>query len=470
MRTEIRHPTAEVATDPGTVLRGRGWDLYLVTAVALMPVVVPTGPAQMAFVDLINLAALAAFLPLVLIRRIPLVLPFALPVLVISLGSLLAITNTPSVHASVITILQDVYLYLWLILLVALLSRPRDLATVGVAWVATAVTIALVGLVVSGVHTHFSAAALLLGRRERALGTFYNPNMYADYLVLSLFMALGLMGRARARILIPAVGLLAVALLSTKSNGGVISLAAGLVVWAVARACAVGVSAPRAVGVVGLVLAAALLAGWAHSEWKWGEGAMRGLGHGSFFGRMAHSSESRQRIWQQLRVAYARSPLGIGPGGSSSLTVPIGEREREGSLQSKESHNDYLGYAVERGPLGLAGLLLLTGQVFVRVLRGRARIAERAGRRWGSALWPAFLGALVATMVHSTVIEKLHFRHFWMLMAMAFTMTGRGVAAERVEAALGVGSIDRLRPHPPRRWRREEGSWITRSEASASAT
>ncbi len=197
---------------------------------------------------------------------------------------------------------------------------------------------------------------------------------------------------------------------------------------------------------------------------------MRGLGQDSFFGRVAHSSESRQRIWQQLRVAYARSPLGIGPGGSSSLTVPIGEREREGSLQSKESHNDYLGYAVERGPLGLIGLLLLTGQMFVRVVRGRARIAERAGRSLERAMWPAFLGALAATVVHSTVIEKLHFRHFWVLVAMMFAMTGEGVAAERVEAALGVGSIDRLRPHPRPGWKTEEGSWETRNEPPLSAT
>src|SRR6185295_7712655 len=197
------------------------------------------------FVDLINLAALAAFLPLVLIRRIPIALPFALPVLVIALGSLLAITNTASVQASLITILQDVYLYLWLVLLVALLSRRGDLATACAVWIASAAVIALVGLVFSAVRTHFSPEALLLGRRERALGTFYNPNMYADYLVLSLFMALGFLGRVRARSLIPLLALLALALLSTKSNGGAISLVAGLAVWAVARARAVGVPAPR---------------------------------------------------------------------------------------------------------------------------------------------------------------------------------------------------------------------------------
>jgi hypothetical protein len=31
----------------------------------------------------------------------------------------------------------------------------------------------------------------------------------------------------------------------------------------------------------------------------------------------------------------------------------------------------------------------------------------------------ALAGGLVATAVHSTVIEKLHFRHFWVFLALA---------------------------------------------------
>src|SRR5262249_34642109 len=115
---------------------------------------------------------------------------------------------------------------------------------------------------------------------------------------------------------------------------------------------------------------AARLAGlraWLNTEWGAGDGRLRALKEHTFAGRMEHSGETRLRIWDQLERTYARSPLGIGPGNSGSLTLGIAERERPDSYRSKEAHSDYLAYAIERGPLGVLGLVALTLAIFQHV-------------------------------------------------------------------------------------------------------
>jgi len=122
--------------------------------------------------------------------------------------------------------------------------------------------------------------------------------------------------------------------------------------------------------------------------------------------------------------------------------VAIGERERPGSLRSKEAHSDYLAYALERGPFGLVGLLLWIGQGFAMVSGARRRLGLRAGgSEKGDGLWAAFLGPLAGTAVHSTVIEKLHFRHYWLFLAIACAMAGESRADE--EAAPAYGDAER---------------------------
>jgi O-antigen ligase len=138
---------------------------------------------------------------------------------------------------------------------------------------------------------------------------------------------------------------------------------------------------------------------------------------------MGHSGQARGQIWHRLVETYKTRPLGIGVKNSSEQIVAIGERERPNSYRSKEAHDDYLAFALERGPLGLLGLLLGTVMAFAMVGRGRKHLDRRLGNAAaGGAVWAAFLGALAASSMHSFVIEKLHFRHFWLLLALITTM------------------------------------------------
>jgi len=426
---------AGAARDP--FLAG-GWDLYLLAAAAMVPIAVPAGPAGITILDVLNGAALVLVLTISARCRVRMRFPFALPILLISARSLLAVTNAVSVPASLAALLQDAYLYLWLVALVALMSRRGDLRRVRLVWLGTASAIAVVSLAAAILQRNLSLGHLLTASGSRLQGTFGNPNVFADYLMFSVFIGLGLVGQVRARVLAPSLGLLLVTLLATKSNGGLAALSAGLAVWLPARAWFGGVSRTQVAGVVSLALAAVLLAGWAGSEWGIGAGPIGRLGERSLFGRISHSSESRREIWRRLERYYRRFPLGIGPGNSSYQMVPIGERERPDSFQSKEAHSDYLAYAVERGPLALVALLVWMAQAFGMVLGARRRLGEHAGGAAARAiLLASLLGALVGTSVHSLVIEKLHFRHFWMFLALVCAMTAEAPAPARAAARPG---------------------------------
>lgn len=406
------------------------WRLYLLAATILVPVLLTPGPVQLAPIDALNAAAIGIFL-LVSAHRggSGLRIPFLAPVTVISIGSLLSITNARSVPLSLLTLLQDVYLYLWLILLVNMMAQHGRLRPIRIAWAWTAIGTALFGLIVVLAHGHGSIAEIVAPRGARAISTFTNPNYFADYLVLSFFIVLSTTDEVGRRFRAFAVIVLLLGLLSTKSNGGAIALLSGLAAWGIARAYMRRIRPMAIVGAATLAIALAVL-GWSLvSEWRLGAGALNRLREGSYAGRMEHSSESRLRIWSQLKETYSRSPLGIGPGNSRALIVPVEQRQRPGSLQSKEAHSDYLGFAIERGPIALVGLLMLIGEAFGRVGRFWSRLARGEPRPvWGSAFAAAMIAGLVASSVHSLVIEKLHFRHFWLFLAVLYAATEDTIA------------------------------------------
>jgi len=415
-------PACVPATAPVASAGASRRSAYLALAAILAPLCVPAGPAQSAALDVVNVAALAAFGLALLVPGRRLRAPLVLPAALVAIGSLVATLSAPSAGLAALALAQDAYLFAWFLLIVNLVREPADVRLVRVAWTWTAVAVSLGAVGQLLVQTHGSLGTLLGARGFRPASTLYNPNMLADYLVSSVFVAASLAHEVPRGRLALAIGVLLVGLLATKSNGGAIALAAGAVVWAVVAAVTSGVSVRRVAAVTALLAGVLGLAVWFNAEWGVGDSALASLGRHTFVGRMEHSSASRLHIWEQLERSYARSPLGIGPGNSGALTLSIAERERPNSYRSKEAHSDYLAYAIERGPLGVAGLLLMTILAFLHVGRywNRARRAPEGRRsRRGAAMWTAAMaGALTASTVHSTVIEKLHFRHFWLLLGL----------------------------------------------------
>jgi hypothetical protein len=432
MSVALRHPQADghavdaapPATDEARQAssRHRGARTYLVLAAILAPLCVPSGPGQSAALDLVNVFAILAFLlAVVLPGRRPLRAPLLAPMLIVAVGSLVACAWAPSMSLAALALAQDAYLYMWFLVVVNLLRTQQDLRAVRVAWVWTAALVSLGAVGQLLVHTGGSLGTLLGSKGMRPAATLYNPNMLADYLVMSLFTGLSLAAEVKRLPLAFAIATIGLGLVATKSNGGMIAFAAGACVW-----CVVAIATGPARRHRGFLAAAAIvvslagLGAWLNTEWGLGDGLMRTLKEHTFAGRMEHSGESRLRIWDQLERTYARSPLGIGPGNSGSLTLGIAERERPDSYRSKEAHSDYLAYAIERGPLGMVGLAGLTLAGFLSVARyWRSTRRGRGAAPRRAALWTASMAAvLAASAVHSTVIEKLHFRHFWLFLAL----------------------------------------------------
>ena len=431
-----------------------GWRTYLVLTVALAPICLPLGLGNSAFLDFLNVIALVVYSYVLLTPGRRLLTPLLAPVALIAVGSLLATIGAVSPTNAMLSVAQDAYLFVWFVALVNLIRGEREVRLACKVWMGTAVFISLVALAQVAVYEG-SLSAILGARGLRPEATLYNPNMLADYLVTSLFLSLSLFGDVRKRFLLPAIGTLLLGLLASKSNGGILSFFAGAAVWLVVRALAARVHLGTIVAGVLLVAGFAGLGLWVHQEWGVGEAQLASIRQNTFAGRMEKSSRVRMRIWDQLERAYRRNPLGIGPGNSSSLTVSITERERPDSYQSKEAHSDYLSYAIERGPLGLAGLLLMTGVLFAQVFatwrdRPRSGARERCNGRWVAAA----AGALTASAAHSAVIEKLHFRHFWLLLALvsasaviaARHAARRRARVERSQAEVERAALPALRP------------------------
>ena len=407
-----------------------GWGLYLALIVCLIPIVVPSGPARLAFVDGLIVLGLAAFAVLFLTRKEPVRVPFMAPVLIIAVGSLAAVVNAESPSAAFLTMAQDAYLFLWFIMLVHLM-RDRDLTAIQLTWICVANIIALVGIIIVLTQGHLSLLDIIKPKGKRAYGTFYDPNMFAGYLVMSMFFVLSMGPRLGRLVRWGSILLLSVCIIATKSNGGMLSLILGLVAWVMVRAWTQRIPPVALAASALLVVSLGLGALWMNTGVGIGAAQLRDFQSNSFLARAGHSSAGRFTIWQNLQETYARSPLGIGPGNSRYLTLSIEDRLRPNSLQAKEAHNDYLAYAIERGPLGLLGLLALLGSAFGKLgAVARRRDGAQATPDTNGPLVAAMTGALVASAAHALTIEVLHFRHFWMLMAIVCAIEARAAAGK----------------------------------------
>jgi O-antigen ligase len=126
-------------------------------------------------------------------------------------------------------------------------------------------------------------------------------------------------------------------------------------------------------------------------------------GDGFTSARLESSSTTRFVLWKGALGLVSSHPLGVGPEGMVN---------RDGldvlPNSSVAPHNDFLGYFIERGVLGLVGLLGFVVRLLQLSLPGGiARVA----------LFQCGVGAFF----HDT----LHYRHLWLLLALAYAADRR---------------------------------------------
>ena len=221
------------------------WTPYLVLVVCLVPVIVPPGPGRTAIVDALNIPALGIFAASVLMTRRPIQVPFLIPVIFMSLGSLAATVNAANPSAAILTMVQDAYLYLWFVMLANVLHERGDFRGLRLAWVCVANVIAIIGIAQVVLHGDPSLQNLITPKGFRALGAFDQPDTLSDYLVMSIFIVLSLNEEVGRVVRWSSIGIMCAGIVATKANGGLGSLAVGLIAWTLVRAWTKRVSYPK---------------------------------------------------------------------------------------------------------------------------------------------------------------------------------------------------------------------------------
>jgi O-antigen ligase len=122
--------------------------------------------------------------------------------------------------------------------------------------------------------------------------------------------------------------------------------------------------------------------------------------------RAAHTAGERLFLWGGgAEVLFSpQSILGVGPDNYRDF------------LENKSLHNDFLEFGVERGVIGLLGLLLLTGEAWnsaVRILLNQVKSGDTA--RPSGVI---FLAMLVGVLLESNAHQIFHFRTVWLGLAL----------------------------------------------------
>jgi len=393
----------------------------LLTIVGAMLVTVPLvgvqGPAHTTPMDAVNVIFAAAFWYTMLRARRPETMPLALPFWMIVMGGVIGLYVARERARGLLVIGQDVYLYLWFVATACMLANLRRLHAVLGLWAGVAAVVA--ALAVIDLYTGRLGGQFAAGH-SRASGTFDNPNMFGDYLVVSVFFTwtLAASGRPWFWLLLPVLWL---GMLATASNGSLVSLVAGATVAAAAHPThRPGVRVGLALATVGLAVGLAALF---HDQTAARIDALLNRDRGEVGGAAYKGWEARLPVWSVVPELVVQSPGGVGPGNFGR------ERGRlSGTYHS--AHNEYLGMLVERGPLGFVGWCALLAGVagFLRPVRRANRIGLRRVR-----VEPLY-GLVAALAVHALVIEMFHFRHVWLAFAVLRALGAQ--ARAEVAAAL----------------------------------
>ena len=382
-------------------------------AVAMMPLLVPRGPSNLGPADVLMAASIVSCFVWAVSSRQRWIFFYSLPMALFLAAGVLGALAGPVPNAGIIAVLQDFFLLAWCWSVANICRSSARLRVLAATWAYSAIAWAILLFIGLAVGSNFLTGHSSREGSRTAL-TFVDPNVSANYYVISI-MILWAFGRPRRlglRLL--AYGLLVAALVTTGSNSGIVSLGVG-----VAVASVLGVYR-RAGPMPALALSMFILFSGYLVASNVSISSIQDRAHSSRYafirdgiGRGEVSVSQRSDLLHESFVLYKRGGL-LGQGPVS--TKPRLEAEQAAFV--KEAHDDYFSALIERGVLGFVALLMLVTAV---VFRGWAvaRLRPGSGRDGGGAsviVHPnALFGALLGTLVASTVYELLHVRHVWAL-------------------------------------------------------
>ena len=359
-------------------------------------VVVEPAPVDLVLVVVIAVAVTTGrFSP----RVSPVALAAVVALLALSLLSAVEVVDAGHAAMFVATTAYLILFALWLSGYVASLERAR---IVVVGYLVAATSSAVLGTV--ALFAGLPGRDLLIGD-DRVQAFFQDPNVFGPFLVpIALILVedllvprlLGLNRALKAAL----VAVLVLGVVLSFSRGAWINLTVGLaavlVVVALRRG---GGRKALLILLLGVVLAgsvAAILAATGSENFLLERARIQSY-DASRFSAQAVGIESAERY-----------PFGVGPG----------QFERYASLSA---HSTYIRVAGEQGLLGLLALVTLLTSTLVAAVANA--VAGRETYGIGSA---ALLGAWCGILLNSLVVDTLHWRHVWIVMALIWVGRARG--------------------------------------------
>ena len=366
-------------------------------------------------------------------EQIRLHVPYAVPMAILLVSGLVAAQFGIDPGAGVLAVFQEVFLLAWATALMTFARSPENLSLVLATWAWSAA--AWASLLIAAINTH---QWWLVGSQSadgaRAQLWFDNPNMAGNYFLVSLFIVL--LGRHPRRPLprVTAIVLITAAIVYTGSNAALVALGLGLIVTLV-------VTIWRRVDLLNALAAAALVGVliWGAVLYVVDSGLATSLADSSnslvarSVARGPKSVEGRSSLFSEsLQLYRTGSLLGRGPA-STRTTLEQGFT----TSRVKEAHNDYLATLVERGVIGVIGLVILVAGIGMRAFAVSLRRLKPAFSQMLTR--PAALAGLVVVMGFTAIThEVLHYRHAWalfgLLAALHFHGLDRSTADDEVRA------------------------------------
>jgi hypothetical protein len=380
-------------------------------AIAISPLLVPHGLGNLAPADIFIALALWACLLWVGTSGHRLRFPYAVPVALFMVGGALGGLAGPVPGSGIVALLQDFVLLVWCWAVANLCSSPERLKTLVATWVYSSIcwaALLFVGLAVgSDVLTGQTTS-----EGSRTALTFGDPSFSANYYFVSI-MLIWATGRPRHRaVRFAAYGLLIAALVSAGSNSGIVSLTVGTI-----AAALIAVYRRRGIVTLATALAFVVIGGCLVATHV----SLTGIQESAHESRYAFIRDGigRSDVSEAQRGTLLAESIDLYEGGGPLGQGPVSTKtrlDREMAPFVKEAHDDYLAALLERGPVGFVGLVALVSSLGLMALTiARAPLA----RGFDAVLLRThpLLGAVVGSLVSSTVYELLHLRHLWALFA-----------------------------------------------------
>lgn len=293
---------------------------------------------------------------------------------------------------------------------------PAEMRIVLLAFVGGA---GILGAIGAASYLSSGTTGLLFGgsiTETRATGTFIDPNYYASFLILAIVPVLALVvgdfrrnGRALPLLFAAIAGLI-----FSLSRGGILGLAAGIVVLLL-----LSTRARRVAGVAVLVVGVLTVAN-ANPVVKTDQ-------FGTLKERLSTVNGSlgqvdvRPRIWSTaVDIAQQNALIGVGWDQFQSAAASHGLFERGQPVQN--AHNTPLDLAAQLGFLGLAAFVAFIAQLTaraVRALRAREPLARALALGLLAALSGFFLQSLTQAQLRVNVIAATIFVFWGMITALA---------------------------------------------------